>query len=317
MNLQNLRKHFSEEDIEWRIQSVGKNGDKIWAKCLAYIDARAVQDRLDEVCKPENWQVKYQQLKDGWIASLSIRHVDGTWVEKQDGADPTDTEGFKGGISSALKRAASAWGVGRYLYGLEVSFVQDISKDRLPGYKYQPKSKYDDFEGFYWKPPQLPDWARPEKEGHVEIKMDRVGHFVDAKISDTKPELVKKPLSVRKEDPPKNIPNRSLGTDVKPQSNKWADYTLKTGKTKGQTIKQIGVDGAFRYKEWLEGLGDGLKGSSKDDYNALVGFQQECAAANPAKVWNGNPTPPMTESKALMFDDVPDWGSEPLPEEPF
>jgi hypothetical protein len=131
----------------------------------------------------------------------------------------------------------------------------------------------------------------------------------------------KKPLSAQTDmTPPKPLPNRAPGADVDfdkalqhhrdklkesvaPQTGKWADYTLKTGKTKGQTIKSIGIDGAMRYREWLQAKGD-LKGASKDDYNALVGFQQDCADSNQAKVFRGNESPPITDYEEPVFDNT-------------
>lgn len=131
------------------------------------------------------------------------------------------------------------------------------------------------------------------------------------RIADTPQAFKKLPDAHREMVPP--IPNRAPGamlsgstadtsvgpgnglTANKPQTNKWADYTLKTGKTKGQTIKSIGIDGAMRYREWLEGRDTPPKGAAKDDLSAIIGFQQECADANQPKVWNGNPSPETTE----------------------
>ena len=50
MELQNLKK---ELPYKWRVQSANQYS----ATCVAYIDARFVQDLLDEVCGQENWQV--------------------------------------------------------------------------------------------------------------------------------------------------------------------------------------------------------------------------------------------------------------------
>ena len=43
-------------------------------------------------------------------------NVKGTVITKSDGADDSNIEGAKGGISDSLKRAAVQWGIGRYLY---------------------------------------------------------------------------------------------------------------------------------------------------------------------------------------------------------
>ena len=49
------------------------------------------------------------------ICKLSVR-ISGEWVTKCDGADDTNIEGAKGGISDAFKRAAVKFGIFRYAY---------------------------------------------------------------------------------------------------------------------------------------------------------------------------------------------------------
>ena len=54
------------------------------------------------------------------------------WVEKQDVSEIADQKnGFKGGVSDALKRAAVKWGIGRYLYEYEPAWVT-LDNGRLP-----------------------------------------------------------------------------------------------------------------------------------------------------------------------------------------
>jgi len=52
-----LAEPFSSEDVEWRLQNVSK--DKTRGLAVAYVTARAIQNRLDEVVGPENWQDEY------------------------------------------------------------------------------------------------------------------------------------------------------------------------------------------------------------------------------------------------------------------
>ena len=107
---------FNPSDLEWRAGAT--NQDKTTALALAYITSRAVMDRLDEVISPENWRDEYQPSPDGGlICGLSLR-VNGEWVTKWDGAENTQFEEVKGGLSGAFKRAAVKWGIGRYLYKL-------------------------------------------------------------------------------------------------------------------------------------------------------------------------------------------------------
>lgn len=155
---------FEESHIEWRLAQCGKKNDGgVWGTCLAYIQARAIMDRLDEVAGPEYWKAEYSFIGTaGVICKLSIK-CGGEWVTKEDGAEQTDIESFKGGISSALKRAAVLWGIGRYLYDLESGFIQEVTKG-APGARY---GKTKDGAQFYWVPPKLPAWALPpSKNAH-------------------------------------------------------------------------------------------------------------------------------------------------------
>lgn len=163
MNLAKLKDPFPATDVEWRIQQSGVKDGKVWAMCLAYITSRAVMDRLDEVCGPENWRNEYQAAPQGGVmCGLSIKMTDG-WVTKWDGAENTDIEGVKGGLSGAMKRAAVQWGIGRYLYDLDAGWAQVREKGM-----YSAKTK--DGTWFKWDPPLLPAWAQPN--GHKPFAND-------------------------------------------------------------------------------------------------------------------------------------------------
>ena len=170
MDLTKLREPFSGEDIEWRVQSSGKKGDKIWALVLAYVTNRAIQDRLDSVCGPENWQNEFAVAPGGGVlCGISIRCEHG-WVTKWDGADNTgvkDSSGkldtdtnIKGGLSAAMKRAGSQWNIGRYLYKLPTGWAV-ICDNGSHRNKVKVQGGTDIW--FKWDPPELPSWALPER----------------------------------------------------------------------------------------------------------------------------------------------------------
>lgn len=116
MDLFALKSPFPREVVSWRAQTLNRDGNK--ALALAYIDARDVMNRLDEVCGPENWEDAYVETAKGRIiGTISIR-INDQWVRKSDGAGDTDVEGEKGALSDALKRTAVKWGIGRYLYDM-------------------------------------------------------------------------------------------------------------------------------------------------------------------------------------------------------
>lgn len=109
---------FPADVISWRAQSVStKNPNAPAAMALAYIDARDVMRRLDDVCGPANWQCRYPHADKKTICEIGIKHGD-EWIWKANGAGDTDIEAEKGAVSDAFKRAAVLWGIGRYLYDM-------------------------------------------------------------------------------------------------------------------------------------------------------------------------------------------------------
>jgi hypothetical protein len=123
-NPTSLTAPFAPSAISWRAQSVSnKNPEAPKAMALAYIDARDVMNRLDDVCGIDGWEDSYTETPLGRvICTIRIRCGEG-WVSKSDGAGKTDVEGDKGGISDAFKRAAVKWGIGRYLYDMPTPWV--------------------------------------------------------------------------------------------------------------------------------------------------------------------------------------------------
>jgi hypothetical protein len=167
MNLEKLKEPFPEKDLEWRIQSAGSTNGKVWARVLTYITNRAIMDRLDEVVGVGNWKNEFKEwMKDSILCGISIK-IDGEWVCKWDGADGTDIEATKGGLSGAMKRAGVQWGIGRYLYNLDAEYAI-ITPD---GKHYQPK-KDGKYEAFKWNPPMLPKWALPDFPNTIIINND-------------------------------------------------------------------------------------------------------------------------------------------------
>lgn len=116
--LKSLCAPFPPSQISWRVGTVfNKSGLESTALVLAYLDARDVMDRLDDVVGPANWQCRYSHTEKKTVCDIGIK-IDGEWVWKADGAGDTDVEAEKGALSDAFKRAAVRWGIGRYLYAL-------------------------------------------------------------------------------------------------------------------------------------------------------------------------------------------------------
>ena len=98
-------------------------------KMLSYVDARQVQNRLDEVVGTENWQTHFSEVCGNYCCTLSLK-IDGDWVAKSDGAGETSIEGDKGGFSDAFKRAAVSFGIARYLYSDSKMTPEQFDKRR-------------------------------------------------------------------------------------------------------------------------------------------------------------------------------------------
>lgn len=135
--IQMLEEPFAENEIEWRVIQLSK--DRTKGLAAAFVDSRAIQNRLDYVVGRENWQNNfiyvpgaiYNAKKDkdlglmSCICMISIYNPEREeWISKSDGAGNTDIEPIKGGISNAFKRAASMWGIGRYLYEMPDVWVK-------------------------------------------------------------------------------------------------------------------------------------------------------------------------------------------------
>lgn len=110
---------------QWRVQSFSKN--KPVAQCVAYIDARDVMDRLDDVAGQGKWQDDYRVINGQLFAGIGIL-IDNNWVWKWDTGTESQTEKEKGLVSDSFKRAAVKWGIGRFLYNLDIKFVKTNGK---------------------------------------------------------------------------------------------------------------------------------------------------------------------------------------------
>ena len=122
--IKRLHEPFGAKEIEWKIQVTTQ--DKKRGMAVAYMDARAVQKRLDEVVGAFDWKNVYSLWHDNsQICGISIFNDDRSeWITKFDGAENSDIEPIKGGLSDSFKRAATVWGIGRYLYEIDGVWVE-------------------------------------------------------------------------------------------------------------------------------------------------------------------------------------------------
>ena len=117
-----LAKPFPPEKVGWKVQRWSP--DRKEGLAVAYVDARTVAARLDQVVGFDGWHDTYTVLTD--------REEDGTrrvevlcrltvlGVSKEDVGEGED---LKAAFSDAFKRVAVKFGVGRYLYELPKRWV--------------------------------------------------------------------------------------------------------------------------------------------------------------------------------------------------
>ncbi len=134
IHLADLGRPTPPEEIKQRM-AMKKNGQPAYGPdgaplMLNYVDARYVQEVLDDVVGPANWQSVFQNVEgaggEGVRCGIGI-NVNGEWVWKFDAGVPSNIEPVKGAHSDAFKRAAVQWGIARDLYD-----KADDATDTLP-----------------------------------------------------------------------------------------------------------------------------------------------------------------------------------------
>src|SRR5438067_10339372 len=141
---ESLSAPFEAKDVKFKPQMVKNNR----ALAMAYIDARLIQDRLDEVLGVENWEDAYKLLSDGSVMCRLRVKLGDRWITKTDVGSPSEQpdlgDRLKAAFSDALKRAAVKFGIGRYLYRLPAQWVD-----------YDPQRRQ------FVRPPTVPASALP------------------------------------------------------------------------------------------------------------------------------------------------------------
>ena len=141
-----LAKPFAPEDLEWRLQVTVE--ERKCGMAVPYVTKRAIQNRLDEVCGPENWYNEYKPWhpngkKDAQLCGIAIYFEGKGFITKWDGAEDSDIEPIKGGLSDSMKRAAYQWGIGRVLYSLDTVWVDIERRDKTYVIKDSERRKLD------------------------------------------------------------------------------------------------------------------------------------------------------------------------------
>ena len=163
-----LQAPFSAHLVGWRAAAFNK--DRSRALLLAYVDARAVQDRLDAIC-PDGWSFELTVIEGAASPTVKGRlTVLGVTREDIGGAGEGERGTLKAAASDALKRCAVQFGIGRYLYDLPRTWADWNDQKREPKVT-----------------PQLPEWARPDFErspggAHIAQAMDQLKYELPVEL---------------------------------------------------------------------------------------------------------------------------------------
>ncbi|HEY9766489.1 MAG TPA: Rad52/Rad22 family DNA repair protein, partial [Chroococcales cyanobacterium] len=116
-----LKAPFPSGAEQYRLGPTWERDGKMFGRAFAYIDARAVFDRLDETVGPDNWESHLERLAPGtFLCRLTVLGVTRSDVGT---AGEQEKEKEKSGASDAIKRAAVQFGIARYLYQRDLPAV--------------------------------------------------------------------------------------------------------------------------------------------------------------------------------------------------
>ena len=121
---------------KWKVQTTKPN------KCImvAYIDARDVADRLDEVFGFDGWSDMYSEPQQitttefgksktkTYVKCTLTIHGEKRDIHKEDVGSESATESVKGAYSDAFKRAGVKLGIGRGLYSMPTIMINETKE---------------------------------------------------------------------------------------------------------------------------------------------------------------------------------------------
>lgn len=190
--MQRLQAEFPLEQLGWKIIHAFETNGRFFAFLAPFVDARAIQDRFDEVFGIDKWQVSYEKWGENATKCTISVFLNERWISKEDGSEESDYSSVKGGFSNSLKRAAVLWGVGRYLYNIKSRKVEltTSSKGKNDIYVSYQKKEY------YFTPPTM--LQLKNKQGSSQKEPSNVKPSLELLIQDMQ-QLVK-PLGITSRD---------------------------------------------------------------------------------------------------------------------
>jgi len=260
-----LQAQFLPSEIEWRVQSSGENNGRPYAKVLAYINARAIQTRLDAVVGPGGWRLEQPVPVHGSAPFISYK-FDGKWDKHKIGAPSSKDKatdvvnlgilhnalaGFLMGISIKIDDdwvtrwdGSDVTDIESFKGGISSGMKRVAAQWGIGRYLYGlkedwaifdhpqvKKSTHRDKVGNSWRewlPPKLPDWALPEG-----YDGDQYAHILGGDTSSAQPAA---PVPAQVEESSQDLYNKivSAVTDATSKSSmdrealeKYRDSTHK------------------------------------------------------------------------------------------
>lgn len=157
----NLKK---EIPYKWRVQSFSKN--KPQATCVAYIDSRDVQDVLDANCV---WSDRYYEENGMLFCEITI-YADGREYKRSDTGSESQADAQKGHSSDAFKRAAVKFGVGRFLYSIDIKYLKANEKKTNNNYPFV----VNESGSRVWNITDFINKSKPKTTSNTPINLERL-----------------------------------------------------------------------------------------------------------------------------------------------
>ena len=152
-----LAEPFDPSEIKWRVTHTNRDGNR--GAVIAYADPRAYTDRLNQIFTPAGWTRSYQVstvssvtrmkrdklIQTGKVLVTCTLTITGLGCHTGSGEEWADEQNaMTTAEAQAFKRAASCYGLGRYLYNFAEMWVP-LNEYRQPV-----------------ELPDLPNWALPK-----------------------------------------------------------------------------------------------------------------------------------------------------------
>ena len=149
-----LAEPFDSTEIKWRVTHTNRDGSR--GAVIAFADPRAYTDRLNQLFTPTGWTRSYEVstissvtrmkrdklIQTGKVLVTCILTITGLGCHSGSGEEWADEENaMTSAEAQAFKRAASCFGLGRYLYNFTEAWVP-LNEHRQP-------TQF----------PELPEWA--------------------------------------------------------------------------------------------------------------------------------------------------------------